>query len=191
MEYRIKRLLPQMNGRRYHLYDAQGQLILVADHGSPWLPSDPRRHVRFARPDGYPLASLDLPWRPGESAKRQKHVSYAIIFDHAVYAIVNEHAQKERAELPYFTVEVEGMQWLALPLPEPSVLLALYDEIPNGLGVYKDAVAEQMLDPVAWIRAATGDYDFYAKFPSGALDQSALVALALIFLADRFGEPAR
>ena len=56
MNLGIKRLAAESDAtRQYHLFDGAGTLVLVADQGSPWL-TENRYHVRFARPDGQPVA---------------------------------------------------------------------------------------------------------------------------------------
>lgn len=190
MNFGVKRLPAEDKGRRYHLYDEHDQLILVADHGSPWIPEEPTRHVVFARPNGDPIATLDLPERNGDG-KRQKGTSYAVIHEHAVYAIINEHGPENGRkakpnELPYYTVEVEGMRWLALPHTDPHTLFALYEEVPSGVDVYGEQVAEELPPPVAAVHPVADGYDFVVEMPEERLQQSALLLLALIFLVDRF-----
>ena len=46
---------------------------------------------------------------------KHKHTSYAIIYDFAVYAIINEYGRSldgDPLSLPYYLMEVEGVRWL-------------------------------------------------------------------------------
>jgi len=79
------------NGRRYHLFDEDGRVELVADYGSRWLAAEPGHHVRFARSSGDVVASMRLPRPLLPGHNRQRSVSYAVILNHAVYAIINEY----------------------------------------------------------------------------------------------------
>ncbi len=189
IHFGVKRLPIVENGRRYHLYDTQDQLILVADHGSPWLPQDPKRHVRFARPDGHPVASLDLPSPPTGDESPAHSVSYAIIFDHAVYAILNEYDRSldnKALDLPYFVLEAEGKRWLACGSCNADPFFALYDQVPAGLSVYTEPQTEELPDPVGLLEQDSNAFDLWISLPNGRFRQGALLSLALVFLIDRF-----
>lgn len=188
MNFGIKRLPAMGYGRRYHLYDKEEQLLLVADHGSPWLPKDPCKHVRFAKPDGQPVASLDLPWQEKEN-KAQKHTSYAIIHDFAVYAIINEYGRSldgDPLSLPYYLMEVEGVRWLVCGGCEQDLFLGLYDQIPAGLAVYTEPRDAALPEAQGGLQPANDLYDYQLVLPTDSFSQAALLSLALVFLVDRY-----
>ena len=176
------------NGRRYHLYDEKEHLLLVADHGSPWLPKEPCKHVRFAKPDGQPVASLDLPWRDNEN-KDQKHTRYAIIYDYAVYAIINEYGRSldgDPLPLPYYLMEVEGVRWLVCGGCEQDLFLGFYDAIPAGLSVFTEPHDAALPAACGQLQPVNGRYDFQIALPLQTFAQAALLSLALVFLVDRY-----
>lgn len=189
MKFGVRRLNSNLQySRRYHLFDEDGRLELVADHGSPWLLADPDRTVRFARANGDAVASMALPRQRPESGNGQHSVSYAIILNHAVYAIVNEHQDSTKTDSvlsTYFTIEVEGMRWLALKQPARDAYVCLYDEVPADLTIYEEPLEAPLPEPVGEIHQSTGEYDLTAEISAGRLTQTALVLLALIFLVDR------
>ncbi len=188
MNFGIKRLPATGNGRRYHLYDKEEQLLLVADHGSPWLPKDPCKHVRFAKPDGRPVASLDLPWQEN-GRKKHKHTSYAIIYDFAVYAIINEYGRSldgDPLSLPYYLMEVEGVRWLVCGGCEQDLFLGFYDDVPDGLAVFTEPQDATLPEPIGRVQSAQTIHDFQIKLPVDSFSQASLLSLALIFLVDRY-----
>lgn len=203
MRYEIRRLPSSGEDRRYHLYDDQHQLLLVADYGSTWLSDDGQRRVRFSQPDGRPLSSLDLP-APGQArrTKGDKPTSYPLIFNDAVYALVSrfEHpAEGKETRPPYLTVEVEGERWLVLPQDQRGSVYALYDEVPSGLNVYAEPTTADLPEPVGHIDRRTvgaeiqeeAGWHYVADFPSGHLTQAPLILLALTFLIDRRPQQGR
>jgi hypothetical protein len=91
-----------------------------------------RRQVRLARPDGRLLATIELPLADSSAGT----TDYAIIHDYAVYAILSVHSRATEdgaPAVPYFTLEVEGERWMALPEAQLEGCYALYDEVPRGL----------------------------------------------------------
>ena len=136
VSYRVRRLpADDEPTRRYHLYDRADQLLLVADQGSAWLPADQPPQVRFARPDGERVASMDLPRH--DERRPDKKQNYAVIYEHAVYALITATETHNGSTGPLspgpgpFTqlmIEVEGNRWPALRWPgEEGPLLTLYD----------------------------------------------------------------
>jgi hypothetical protein len=179
--------------RRYHLFDRADQLLLVADGGSPWLPQSDPPQVRFARPDGERVASMDLP-RPDER-RADKKQNYAVIFEHAVYALITamdlSSITGALAATParYFdrlVIEVEGNKWLALRWTglEEGPLLVLYDAAASGLSPQLDAESADLPEPIGLVEVGAGDYDFDLTLPSGRLAQGPLLALAVAYLVD-------
>lgn len=191
MHFAVKRLMApaaaQDGTANYHLLDREGALLMVADQTvAPDL--DERRQVRLARPDGRLLATIDLPEAETEAAGAEKKVDYAIIHEYAVYAIISVHRRlaEEADEAFYFTLEVEGEKWLALPDPELDLCYALYDDIPTGVHTY-DAIAELDL-PLCIGRIClvnNEEYAFTVDLAPYRLEQTGLVVLALAVLIDR------
>ena len=189
MRFGIKRLgAGGRNGRRYHLFDEAGRIKVVADRGSPWLAAESNHHVRFARPSGDMVASMGLASHVSQSGSGHRYASYAIIVNHAVYAIINEYYDSTKTEgtfATHFTVEVEGMQWLVLEQAEGDLYFRLYDQAPTDLTIYNEPIEARLPEPVGQIYWSNGEYDFTAEIAAGRLAQASLVLLALIFLIDR------
>ncbi|HOU41053.1 MAG TPA: hypothetical protein PK829_07275 [Promineifilum sp.] len=201
ISYRVRRLhAPGEAARRYHLFDRADQLLLVADQGSAWLPNDGTPQVRFARPDGERVATMDLP-RPADRRPEKQH-NYAIIYEHAVYALITAPIRPPSgAAAPLsaagsivwpFTrllIEVEGHRWLALRWPEGAgPLLVLYDAGNDGVSLSADPESSDLPEPLGLLEVGTGDYDFDLTLPAGRLEQGPLLALALVYLLDQAGK---
>ena len=184
MDFGIKRLQSDINlGRRYHLFDGKGKLLLVADHASPWLPLDELNRVRFARSGGQVVGALDLPLGMGLLRNGRTHTSFALILDHAVYAILNKYQGEAGDRPPFFTIEADGMTWLAWSEPESESVLALYNEVPSNLMIVSDPVESALLDPVGTVGQA-GD-TFSVNLPINPFHHADIIMLALIFLLDQ------
>ena len=196
ISYRVRRLhAPGDAARRYHLFDRADQLLLVADQGSAWLPADQPPHVRFARPDGERVASLDLP-RPTDRRPEKQH-NYAVIYEHAVYALITAPARPPSGATGPLTsssgivwpftrlmIEVEGHRWLGLRWREEAgPLLVLYDAAGLSLAVERDS--SDLPEPLGLLEVGAGDYDFDLTLPAGRLEQGPLLGLALVFLVDQ------
>ncbi len=166
--------------RRYHLFNDQGQLVLVADYHSPWLERDDVDHVRLARSDGKLIATLDL---TGLRPLAEESI-FAIIFDYAVYAIITRIMNSGDSQ-PYYTIEAEGQHWLALASDQGNGEQAymLYEQRP-GLRRSQSLEAAQMGEVLGTIRQAEAESDFELKLPVGSLRQQELVGLSLVFLLD-------
>lgn len=191
MIFKAKRLHKEIeNGRRYHLFDEAHHLLLVGDQASPWLPDEPQR-VRFARPSGEQVATLDLP-RPGSSATSKvsgatSSANYTIIYNHAVYAIFNRLAAANRDSSNYL-LEVEGDRWLVTRSGDNDApILHVYDQFPADVEIYEES---ELPDPIGVVQPDldTDEYEFTITLPSEILSQPALLALALVYVAE---EPTR
>lgn len=183
-DFGIQRLPPSVSGRRYHLFNDQNELALIADFGSPWLASEPRKQVRFAHSDGRPVATLEFP----DDAFRRKETtrSYAIIFDYAVYALINEIVPSpgtSRTLHPHYTIEVGGNRWLLLPHGEQASAYELYP-LPRSFGRNLQPDADALPEPVGSIRRDEAGFDYVTSLPVEVIAQRALITLALIFLLD-------
>ena len=158
--------------------------MLVMDHGSPWLPADSENRVHFSRSGGQKVATLDLPEGGGVSKNGRIHTSYALIIDHAVYAIFNQHQDEAGDKPPYFVIEADGLTWLAWPPQQENVLVNLYDEVPASLAVIGDPSELDLVEVSGQIRQADGAYHFTITLPDQQFRHAALIALALIFLIE-------
>ncbi len=186
MDFRIKRLHDEQDsGRRYHLFDGKGKLRLVADYASPWIPADEQNRVRFARSGGRLVASLDLPDGKGLVRNGRIHTSHALILDHAVYAILNQYQAEAGDSPPFFTIEADGVTWLAWGESDSDVLLTLYKEVPANLMIVSDALESAPIDPVGAVSRSAGDCDFVVTLPVNPLHHADLISLALVFLFDQ------
>lgn len=186
MDFRIKRLHEEQDsGRRYHLFDGKDKLWLVADYASPWMPADERNRVRFARPSGQVVAVLDLPEGGGKVRNGRVHTSHALIFNHAVYAILNQYRDESENSPPFFTIEADGVTWLAWNEPDSAILLTLYKEVPANLMVVSDPLESAPIDPVGAVTRSAENYDFVVTLPVNPLHHADLITLALVFLLDQ------
>ena len=171
--------------KRYHLFDKKGKMILVADHGTPWLPADPQKHVRFALPSGDVVATMDLTWAAKKGRNGRQHTAYAIIVDHAVYAIINKYWDANNDEVrPYFVIEVVETLWLVLGKETENSHYSIYGEVPPDLMILNEPNQSELPDPIGFLYAGLGEYDFNIAMPTHQIDYPALVSMALIFLLD-------
>lgn len=188
MDYGIKRVRTDWpTARCYHVYDNRNRLILVADHGTPWLQPDPQQQVRFALPSGEPQASMDLTWMAKRSRNGRQHIAYAIILDHAVFAIINKYWEEaaDTGVLPYYVLEIADTLWLALAKPGADRHFAFYDEVPSDLMIYEQPQQSELPQPIGHIYHGLGHYAYNVAMPVQQLRHPALVALAMAFLIDQ------
>jgi hypothetical protein len=188
MEYRIKFLETGSEGeRRCHFYVGRERLALVADWGTPWLEEE-RRKVRFARPSGEVIASLQFPGLEVTSKGGQVRISYALIYNDAVYAILTKYPWPDPDNdeaLPYFMIEVEEQRWLALGGRvngrSSPLKFTLCDNPPGDLQVYADPLDVCGADPIGEIDQ-TDKGEFTITLPDGRFRHPHLILLALVFL---------
>jgi hypothetical protein len=188
MDFGIVRLhSDQEPGRRYQLFDGKDRLRLVADYASLWLPDAERNRVRLAKPSGQIIATLDLPVgdENGRVRNGRVHTSYALILDHAVYAILNQYAAEDGDKPPFFTIEADGMTWLAWNKPQSDILFSLYNEVPANLMVVSDPLESSPIDPVGAAARGAEQYDFAVSLPINPFHHADIIILALIFLFDQ------
>jgi hypothetical protein len=188
MDFGVRFLEPHSEVlQRCHFYNDQGKLSLVAEYGTPWQ-EDENSKIRIATPGGEPLATLDFPGVETTGKQGKGRIAYALIHDHAVYAIITKHAPMDLDDddaLPYFTVEVEGERWLALGEKENGRSAVskfnLCDEAPSSLDVYANP-QDACNEAIGKIRRILGDYDYDITFPANRFQQPELISLALAFL---------
>ncbi|MEZ4511004.1 MAG: hypothetical protein R3C62_03940 [Chloroflexota bacterium] len=185
MDFGVKRLNSELGtARLYHLYDKWDRLRFVADQGSPWLTDDPQHYVRLARTDGHLVATLNLPWEDVEEGKRP--LNYAVLVDHAVYAVFEVHEGKR----PLIVVEVEESRWLVAPDPHSNDF-NLFDNAPSSFRLRTNQADEITNPPIGSVRQQVNGYDFVLDLPGKRpLRRPAILSLALVVLVDRFGETA-
>jgi len=195
--YRVRRLpaTEDEDARRYHLFDRSDQLVLVADRGSAWLPDDESLQLRFSRPSGERVASMDLPRLVDR--RQDKKQNYAIIYEHAVYALITAMDLSSGTsplippaattnKFDRLAIEVEGNRWLGLCWTggEDGPLLILYDAAAADLPTTVDPESADLPEPIGLIEVGVGDYDFDLTLPAGRLAQGPLLGLALVYLID-------
>lgn len=194
MELKIKRLYPQEAAMRgYHLFDGEGALVMVAEHGTPWLPEKDQHLVRFAYPNAQAVASMDLSGVPTPSKHGLERTSYAIIYDLAVYAIISEYRQPDGAVNqggipPHYVLEVDGCRCLLVERPSTEAhdkRFALYESVSVDALVVDAADNDSLPAALGQIATPAAMHDFQVSLPDGRLRQPSLVALALTFLVDR------
>jgi hypothetical protein len=186
VSYTIRRLHAAGDrDRRYHLFDRADQLLLVADLGSAWLPADQDHQVRFARPNGDPVATMDLP-QP-DDRRPVKSRDYAIIFEHAVYALISARSSsksQQDAEFDRLVIEVEGHRWLALCWPGGrEALMVIYDADAADIPTHIDPASTDLPEPIGVVEDG-GEAEFHVTLPAGRPAQGHLLAMALVFLID-------
>ncbi|MGB5057860.1 MAG: hypothetical protein WBO48_04175 [Candidatus Promineifilaceae bacterium] len=190
MEYGIKFLRPfSENGQQAHLYVGQNRLSLVADFGTPWLRHGEPGKVRLARPSGEALASLEFPGLKTTSKGGVPRISYALIYDHAVYAIITQHTWPNLDDadaVSYFMIEAEGQRWAALnrevngrSLPDQFVLC---DNAPAVVEPHAQFLDDCQAAPVGQIQRPTSAEEYQVIMPDGRFRQPQLILLALVFL---------
>lgn len=181
-DFTVRRLPVVESDRRYHMFDDQNQLVLVADYRSPWLQAAGEDHVRLARPDGRLVATLDMTEARPSARRKQHGRSYAIIHDYAVYGILND-LRLNGARRPAYSIEVEGTRWLAFAPDEDRLVYNLYDRVPGQLGKDVPPDPERLPHPVGLLEGAAGSV-YALTLPAGFLRQRELVGLSLVFLID-------
>jgi hypothetical protein len=183
IHFGVRRLPIVDSDRRYHLFDDQEQLLLVADYNSPWLANEPAPAVRLARPDGDLVATMDMTNARPSANQPDRGGSYAIIYDYAVYAIITQIAHDDALKSLYL-IEVEGERWLALTQNEDPWRYALYDRAPARLDSRRVPEASRLAEPVGFVRRGSAVYDYTVELPAGSLRRPKMLSLALVFLID-------
>mgnify|MGYP001335335143 CR=1 FL=1 len=189
MDYSVRFLQLDSNGKHCgHLYVGQNRLSLVADYGSPWLKDEPGK-VRLARPSGEFIASLEFPGLKTTSKGGNPRTNYALVYDHAVYAIITEYPWPQPNEpdaAPYFEIETEGQRWVALNRPadgrSPTACYVLCADAPANFQPYTQPLDNCLSDPVGQIDRQEAASEFVVMLPDGRFRQAQLILLSLVFL---------
>jgi hypothetical protein len=118
----------------------------------------------------------------------QARISYALIYNDAVYAILTKYPWPDpdnEEALPYFVIEVEEQRWLALGGRvngrSAPLRFILCDNLPGDLHVYADPLDVCNADPAAEIDE-TSEGEFMITLPDGRFRHPQLILLALVFL---------
>lgn len=193
--FSIKRLQSEQedNARLYHLFDKEGSLKLVADYGSPWLAAeDSDRYVRFAESTGKIIAQMDLAATATKMMGGHQSKDYAIVLNHAVYAILSEHhAQEDGVAHTYFVLRVAENVWLALKEETNQPYFTLYDEVPASLiSRSMEPIYSDLPDPVGEINRGVRQYDYTVAWQAEIIKHLDVLIMALVFLIDRMAETA-
>lgn len=181
--------------RGYQLFDRSDQLMLVADRVTLRQPTGDAFQVRFSQPGDLRVASMDLPRLADR--RPDKKQNYAIIYEHAVYAMITT-MDLSSGTGPLFprppvtnkfdrlVIEAEGHRWLGLRPASDSEgpLLTLYDAAASDLPATIDPESADLPEPIGFIERRTDDYHFDLALPVGRLAQAALLGLALVYLID-------
>ncbi|MBK8988997.1 MAG: hypothetical protein IPM39_23485 [Chloroflexi bacterium] len=174
--------------QRCHLYVGRNRLSLVGDFGSPWLKDEPGK-IRLARPSGEAIASLEFPGLKTVSKGGNPRISYALIYDHAVYAIITKYPwpNPDKPEgAPYFEIETEGQRWLAFNRVvdgrSPTTSYVLCDNAPAHFQPYTQPLDDCLKDPVGQIDRQSDGSEFVIMLPDGRFRQPQIILLSLVFL---------
>lgn len=190
MDFAVRRLTPGAESApNYHLLDPDGNVLIVADQ-SVAADLDARHQVRLARPDGRLLATIELPLVENNGASADT-ADYAIIHEYAVYAILSVHRRKDAngggQPRTYFTLEVEGERWMALPDADMAGCYAIYDEVPKGLFGYETHADVDLPPSIGRLCAEDDEWAYSASIDPERLRETGLIILALAYLVDSSG----
>ncbi|MEM7113666.1 MAG: hypothetical protein AAF614_14605 [Chloroflexota bacterium] len=185
MDFGIKQLAAE-GATLFHLYDKWDRLRFVADQGSPWLIDKPGHYVRLARTDGHLVASLNLPWVEEREEEVEENgrfpLSYAILIDHAVYAVIEVYPQDN-----WFVLEVEENRWLLMPNKEAPGY-DLLDNAPSTFRLKTKTFEAIAAEPIGQFEMGAFGYDVGATWPKKRpLRRPAILTLAVAVLMKKFG----
>ena len=189
-DFGIKQLpMDEETGSRvYHLFSRDGSLRMVADFASPWLTSEnPDRYVRFADSAGKTVAQMDLAITATKSFGNRQSRDYAIVLNHAVYAILSEYRWQSKKESKiYFLLRVADSMWLILKGEGRESYFTIYNEVPPSL-ISRSAEPNfsDLPEPTGEIGRDSDQYDYVASWRQEGIRRIGLVVLALVFLIDR------
>jgi hypothetical protein len=121
----------------------------------------------------------------------RQSTDYAIVMNHAVYAILSEyHSHEEAAERIYFVLRVADSAWLALQEDTNEPYFTLYDEVPASLTSRSmEPTYSDLPDPIGEINRRVHQYDYTVSWQSEIIKHLDLLIMALVFLIDRLSEP--
>jgi hypothetical protein len=194
VDFGIKRLRAEQKdaSRVYHLFDRDDTLKLVADYGSPWLPSgNADRTVRFARTSGKTIAHMDLAATATKVSGSRHSRDYAVVLNHAVYAILSEYQLQDDddVERTYFVMHVADSMWLALKEEGNQPYFTLYSEVPASLTSRSmRPMFSDLPEPIGEIDRELHQYDYAVTWQADGIEHAELLVMALVFLIDRLGD---
>ncbi len=189
LEYTLKRLhVDNDDSRVYHLFDRDGGLRLVADYGSPWLSDKSERFVNFATASGKTLATMDLAATATKYLGGRHNKDYAVVLDHAVYAIFSEYRVTEGDERLYFVIRVADQLWLALHEESEEPLYSIYNEVPASfMSRSVEPIFSDLPEPAGKVERGIRQFDFSVVWRETGLEHPGVIVGALLFLVDRAG----
>ncbi|MCB8945533.1 MAG: hypothetical protein H6658_17425 [Ardenticatenaceae bacterium] len=177
--------------RVYHLFDRDGSLKVVADFASPWLSSEnSERYVRFADSSGKTIAQMDLATTAVKSLGGRQNKDYAIVLNHAVYAILSQyHWHDNDGDRIYFVLRVGENMWLALKEESNEPYFTIYDDVPASLiSRSAEPMFSNLPEPIGEINWGSQQYDYTITWKEERIERMALLVMALVFLVDRLDD---
>lgn len=191
MKFSAKRLfVHELDMVGFHLFDADGALVMVAEHGTPWQPEQEKHLLRFAYPNGQVVATMDLSGVPVAGKFGYVRTSFAVIYDMAVYAMISEFRPEDTAAaddtLPHYEIEVDGMAWVMAGQTSGNPLFALFEKSGSDPVVHASLLTDGLVPAIGTISALDGE-TFAIDLPDNVLRQPAVVALSLLYLTQRDG----
>ena len=174
--------------RVYHLFDHAGSLKIVADYASPWLSAEHSdRYVRFASSSGKTIAQMDLAATAIKLIGGRQSKGYAIVLDHAVYAILSEyHVQDDEEERVYFVLHVGDSLWLILKEETEQPYFTIYNEVPANLtSRSREPMFSDLPESIGELSQDLNQYDYIVSWQEEGIKRLGILVLALVFLIDR------
>lgn len=174
--------------RVYHLFDRDGSLRVVADFASPWLASENSdRYVRFADSSGKTIAQMDLAATATKLFGGRQNKDYAIVLNHAVYAILSEYQWHSGGEdRVYFVLRVAESMWLVLKEEMEQGHFVIYNEVPASLTSRSmEPMFSDLPEPIGEISQDSLQYDYVVAWQEDGIKHLGMIVLALVFLIER------
>ena len=190
VDFSIKRLQmdEESESRVYHLFDREGSLKIVADFASPWLSSEHSdRYVRFADSSGKTIAQMDLAATETKMLGGRQSQDYAIVLNHAVFAILSEYQwHDEEGSRTYFVLRVAESMWLVLKEETNQPYFTIYNEVPASLTSRSmEPMFSDLPEPIGEINQDSQQYNYLVRWQEDSIKRLGIVVLGLIFLIDR------
>lgn len=186
MQYHVKKIMIEGDQQPtgYNLLSEQGNLLLAAGLGPIQEGEERLRQLRFTRPDGTLLATMQIPAGEETAVKGSAGTDFAVVQDYAVYAIFTPRRQEDDGRI--LTLEAEGGNWLVLPRPDPAGSFALFGQLPEGYHTFTRTVEAELPPQVGRVLPVGEEEEHHFKIELAARRwrQTSLVVLALVFLVD-------
>jgi hypothetical protein len=162
----------------------------VADFASPWLSSEhSNRYVRFATSSGKTIAQMDLAATATKLLGGRQSKDYAIVLDHAVYAILGEYHSHDEEDRTYFVLRVADSMWLVLEEEAEQPYFTIYNEVPASFSSRSmEPMFSDLPEPIGEINRGGTQYDYTVSWHDEGIRKMELLVLSLIFLIDRLDD---